>query len=64
MSWTDMSWTDLSSADMSQEDAAEGDDLSGQAGYIATPSQLAAAATDPDHVADPVPTSTVTSVLP
>jgi serine protease AprX len=61
MSWTDMSWADMSWADMASEDVAEGDDLSGTAGYVATDTEIAAAATDPDHVsvdnlpADPVP---------
>ncbi|HVW90372.1 MAG TPA: S8 family serine peptidase [Gaiellaceae bacterium] len=50
MSWTDMSWTDMSSADMSREDAAESDSISGEAGYQATPDQVAAAADDPDQV--------------
>jgi serine protease AprX len=78
MSWADMSWADMSWADMSQEDAAEGDNLSGSAGYQATPEELAAAATDPDQVPvdvlpalDPAPvvtdaasaTGTVTSTL-
>jgi serine protease AprX len=49
MSWADMSWADMSWADLSNEDAAEGDDSSG-AGYQATPEELAAAISDPDHV--------------
>jgi len=53
MSWADMSWADMSWADMSQEDAAEGDATVGSAGYVATPADVAAAATDPD-VAVPV----------
>jgi serine protease AprX len=47
MSWADMSWADMSWADLSSEDAAEGDAVSGEAGYVATPDQLAAAETDP-----------------
>jgi serine protease AprX len=50
MSWSDMSWSDMSWSDVSYEDAAEGDDLAGSAGYVATPDEVAAAATDPDHV--------------
>ena len=50
MSWTDMSWTDLSSADISREDAAEGDNLAGTDGYVATPTEVDNADTDPDHV--------------
>jgi serine protease AprX len=61
MSWTDMSWTDMSSADMSEEDAAEGDSISGSAGYVATPTQVDDAATDPDQV--PVDGITPTSVV-
>jgi hypothetical protein len=45
-----MSW-----ADLSQEDAAEGDATSGSDGYIATPAETAAAASDPD-LAVPVDT--------
>jgi serine protease AprX len=48
MSWADMSWADMSWADISQEDAAEGDAVSGSEGYVATPAETAAAATDPD----------------
>jgi serine protease AprX len=48
MSWADMSWADMSWADMSQEDAAEGDATNGTDGYVATPAETAAAATDPD----------------
>jgi serine protease AprX len=48
MSWADMSWADMSWADLSQEDAAEGDATSGADGYVATPAETAAAATDPD----------------
>jgi hypothetical protein len=40
----------MSSADMSREDAAESDSISGEAGYQATPDQVAAAADDPDQV--------------
>ena len=47
MSWADMSWADMSWADMSQEDAAEGDAAAG-AGYVASPTQVAVANTDPD----------------
>jgi serine protease AprX len=50
MSWTDMSWTDMSWTDMSNEDVAEGDDLAGAAGYVATPEEILAALTDPNHV--------------
>jgi serine protease AprX len=48
MSWSDMSWSDMSWSDLSQEDAAEGDAISGAAGYVATATETAAAATDPD----------------
>ena len=48
MSWSDMSWADMSWADLSQEDAAEGDATSSTDGYVATPTEVAAAATDPD----------------
>jgi serine protease AprX len=68
MSWTDMSWTDMSWTDLSKEDAAEGDDLSGSTGYVATPTEIDSAATDPDHVnvdglstTTTAPTSTSTS---
>jgi serine protease AprX len=47
MSWADMSWADMSWADMSSEDAAEGDAMSGEAGYVATPADVAAAENDP-----------------
>jgi serine protease AprX len=55
MSWADMSWADMSWADSSQEDAAEGDDISGTAGYVATPDVVAAAQSDPDQVSPPAP---------
>jgi serine protease AprX len=56
MSWSDMSWSDMSWSDVSHEDAAEGDDLSGAAGYVATPDELLSALSDPDHVqVDAVP---------
>jgi serine protease AprX len=62
MSWTDMSWTDLSTADMSQEDAAEGDDLTGTDGYVATPTEVTNADSDPDHVdPDGLSTGTMTT---
>jgi serine protease AprX len=48
MSWADMSWADLSTADMSSEDAAEGDAVAGTDGYAASPTEVTAAATDPD----------------
>ena len=48
MSWADMSWADLSTADMSSEDAAEGDASLGTDGYVATPTEVADAAIDPD----------------
>jgi serine protease AprX len=48
MSWADMSWADMSWADLSQEDAAEGDAAAGTDGYVATPTETAAAAADPD----------------
>jgi serine protease AprX len=48
MSWSDMSWADMSWADMTQEDLAEGDATVGTDGYVATPTETAAAATDPD----------------
>jgi serine protease AprX len=48
MSWTDMSWTDMSWTDMSSEDAAEGDNLNGEAGYVASTDTSVDAATDPD----------------
>jgi serine protease AprX len=48
MSWADMSWADMSWADVTNEDAAEGDDLSGSAGYVASPTVAMDAATDPD----------------
>jgi serine protease AprX len=61
MSWTDMSWTDMSAADMSQEDAAEGDSITGEAGYVATPDQVDAVASDPDQVSvDGIPVTAVT----
>jgi serine protease AprX len=65
MSWADMSWADLSSADMSSEDAAEGDAASGTDGYVATPTEVADAATDPDLAVpvDPgLPVATTTTV--
>jgi serine protease AprX len=57
MSWADMSWADMSWADSAQEDAAEGDTASGEDGYVATPDQVAGAASDPDLAvpADAVP---------
>src|SRR3954447_4660222 len=56
MSWADMSWADMSWADVSSEDAAEGDAASGTDGYVATPTEVAVADTDPDlAVADVVP---------
>jgi len=64
MSWSDMSWSDMSWSDVSQEDAAEGDDLSGSAGYVATPDEVASALTDPDHVqVDPIPLPDPTALL-
>ena len=48
MSWSDMSWSDMSWSDMAQEDVAEGDAIAGTEGYVATPAETAAAATDPD----------------
>jgi serine protease AprX len=48
MSWSDMSWSDMSWSDQSQEDVAEGDAVAGSDGYVATPTETAAAATDPD----------------
>src|SRR4051812_16601819 len=48
MSWADMSWADMSWADVSSEDAAEGDAASGSDGYVATPTEVNAADTDPD----------------
>jgi hypothetical protein len=64
MSWSDMSWSDMSWSDVSQEDAAEGDDLSGAAGYVATPDEVASALTDPDHVqVDPIPLPDPTALL-
>jgi serine protease AprX len=64
MSWTDMSWTDMSAADMSQEDAAEGDSISGEAGYVATPTQVDSLATDPDQVSvDGIPVTAITDPL-
>jgi serine protease AprX len=48
MSWADMSWADMSWADVTNEDAAEGDDLSGSAGYVASPTVATDASTDPD----------------
>jgi serine protease AprX len=48
MSWADMSWADMSWADQAQEDVAEGDATAGTEGYVATPEETAAAATDPD----------------
>jgi serine protease AprX len=48
MSWSDMSWADMSWADLSSEDAAEGDAMNSANGYVATPADAAAAATDPD----------------
>jgi serine protease AprX len=59
MSWADMSWADMSWADLSQEDAAEGDAVAGSEGYVATPEETAAAATDPD-LAVPVDPELVT----
>jgi hypothetical protein len=50
MSWADMSWADMSWADVANEDAAEGDSITGTDGYVATPTELSAAADDPDHV--------------
>jgi serine protease AprX len=63
MSWADMSWADMSWADVSQEDAAESDAASGEDGYEATPSDKAAAATDPD-LAVPVDPPVPASLLP
>jgi serine protease AprX len=48
MSWSDMSWSDMSWSDLSQEDVAEGDATAGTDGYVATATETAAAATDPD----------------
>jgi hypothetical protein len=63
MSWADMSWADMSWADLSQEDAAEGDAAAGSAGYVATPEETAAAATDPD-LAVPVDSELATDLVP
>jgi hypothetical protein len=54
-----MSW-----ADMSQEDAAEGDAVSGTAGYVATPEETAAAATDPNLAVPVDPELAATSTAP
>jgi serine protease AprX len=64
MSWADMSWADMSWADMSQEDAAEGDAVSGTAGYVATPEETAAAATDPNLAVPVDPELAATSTAP
>jgi serine protease AprX len=70
MSWADMSWADMSWADQAQEDVAEGDATAGSEGYVATPEETAAAATDPDLAVpvdpelapvDPAPTDTSAS---
>ncbi|HEY6962274.1 MAG TPA: S8 family serine peptidase [Gaiellaceae bacterium] len=67
MSWSDMSWSDMSWSDVSQEDAAEGDDIAGTQGYVATPTEVQSAATDPDQVTvdvlpvDPAATDTSSS---
>jgi|1185.fasta_scaffold03222_2 serine protease AprX len=63
MSWADMSWADMSWADVSQEDAAEGDAASGEDGYESTPSDAAAATSDPD-LAVPVDPAIPASLLP
>jgi serine protease AprX len=55
MSWADMSWADMSWADVSSEDAAEGDAASGTDGYVASTSEVAEAATDPDLAVPDVP---------
>src|SRR4051794_15572352 len=54
MSWADMSWADMSWADMSQEDAAEGD-VAAADGYVASPSEVTVANTDPDIAVPDVP---------
>jgi serine protease AprX len=70
MSWSDMSWSDMSWSDMSQEDVAEGDAVAGTEGYVATPEETAAAATDPDLAVPvdpelaPVDTTTSTDTTP
>jgi serine protease AprX len=66
VSWTDVSWTDVSWTDVSWEDAADGEALDGD-GYELTPTEAAAAESDPDLLTPEEAAaafSTVNSLLP
>jgi serine protease AprX len=47
LAWSDLAWSDMAWTDSSTEDAAEGDSLDVPDGYVATDSELDAAAADP-----------------
>ena len=69
LSSADVSWADISWSDSSYEDAAEGDGAGNTADSFADPSDLAAAADDPDlqlpaALVSPDSTATTTTSLP
>jgi serine protease AprX len=63
LAWSDLAWSDMAWTDSSIEDAAVGDTLDSSPGYVATDSELAAAAVDPalQLLVEEVPATTDTT---